>query len=129
MSHHSPTVRSGFQFSSSHALTSVRTSSGEGIVMVSEVTVRPWPDDMSDEERRAFLAPGTRTAKLAVTRHERRAARGADLVRARRRRRRLHHRRGHGEGEVDPARRPRVALCVDDDKPPFSFVMIEGTRP
>jgi PPOX class probable F420-dependent enzyme len=22
---------------------------------------------------------------------------------------------------------PRVALCVDDDKPPFSYVMVEGT--
>ena len=44
MSHHSPTVRSGFQFSSSQALTSARTSSGEGIVMVPEVTVPTWPE-------------------------------------------------------------------------------------
>jgi PPOX class probable F420-dependent enzyme len=27
----------------------------------------------------------------------------------------------------DLRRDPRVSLCVDDDRPPFSFVMIEGT--
>ena len=26
-------------------------------------------------------------------------------------------------------RDPRVALCVDDDRPPFSFVAVEGRRP
>jgi PPOX class probable F420-dependent enzyme len=25
------------------------------------------------------------------------------------------------------ARDPRVAICVDDERPPFAFVMIEGT--
>lgn len=25
------------------------------------------------------------------------------------------------------ARDPRIALCVDDERPPFSFVMVEGT--
>jgi PPOX class probable F420-dependent enzyme len=81
--------------------------------------------NMSEQERRAFLATGTRTAKLAVT-------------------------RGDGAPHVVPVwfvldgdimvfttgertvkgralqRDPRVSMCVDDDNPPFSFVMIAG---
>ena len=81
---------------------------------------------MSDEERRAFLGAGTRTAKLAVTRQN-----GAphvvpiwfvldddDVIFT------------TGAGTVKGRamqRDRRAALCVDDDRPPFSFVTIEGT--
>jgi PPOX class probable F420-dependent enzyme len=81
--------------------------------------------DMSDEERRAFLSAGTRTAKLAVTRRSGAPhvvpiwfvldgddvifTTGVDTV----------------KGKAI-SRDNRVALCVDDDSPPFSFVTIEG---
>jgi PPOX class probable F420-dependent enzyme len=82
--------------------------------------------DMSDAERREFLSSGTRTAKLAVTRAK--AAphvvpiwfvldgddvvftTGADTVKGKAIR-----------------RDDRVALCVDDDRPPYAFVTIHGT--
>jgi len=81
--------------------------------------------DMSDEERRAFLSAGTRTAKLAVTRVSGAPhvvpiwfvldgddvifTTGVDTI----------------KGKAI-SRDNRVALCVDDDSPPFSFVTIEG---
>ena len=81
---------------------------------------------MSPDERYAFLDHGTRTAKLATTR-----ANGAphvapiwfvrdgdDIVFT------------TGAGTVKGkglARDPRIAICVDDENPPFSFVLIEGT--
>jgi len=80
---------------------------------------------MSDEERRAFLSAGTRTAKLAVTRVSGAPhvvpiwfvldgddvifTTGVDTI----------------KGKAI-SRDNRVALCVDDDSPPFSFVTIEG---
>jgi PPOX class probable F420-dependent enzyme len=82
---------------------------------------------MSEAEVRAFLSEGTRTGKLATTRADGRSHiapiwfvldddgtivfnTGADTVKGR-----------------TIARDPRVSLCVDDDQPPFSFVVIEGT--
>jgi PPOX class probable F420-dependent enzyme len=81
---------------------------------------------MTPQEMHAFLDDGTRTAKLATTR-----ANGAphvapiwfvrdgdDLVFT------------TGAGTVKGkglARDPRIAICVDDENPPFSFVLIEGT--
>jgi PPOX class probable F420-dependent enzyme len=81
---------------------------------------------MSDDERRAFLGAGTRTAKLAVSR-----ANGAphvvpiwfvldgdDVVFT------------TGQDTVKGKsllRDGRVALCIDDDTPPFAFVTVEGT--
>jgi PPOX class probable F420-dependent enzyme len=80
---------------------------------------------MSDERRRAFLMEGTRTAKLAVVR-----ANGAphvapiwfvldgdDMVFT-----------TSAETIKGKAilRDPRVALCVDDEQPPFAFVVVEG---
>ncbi|HVW35331.1 MAG TPA: PPOX class F420-dependent oxidoreductase [Acidimicrobiia bacterium] len=81
---------------------------------------------MSEEEWKAFVSDEPRTAKLATV-------------------------RGDGSPHVAPIwidldddgrvvftthaeslkgktiqRDPRVALCVDDDRPPFSFVIIEG---
>ena len=83
-------------------------------------------EKMTPEEQRAFLSAGTRTAKLATV--------GADG-------------RPHvapiwfvldgdtvifttGESTVkgrNLRRDPRVALSVDDETPPFAFVLIEGT--
>ena len=81
---------------------------------------------MSADETRAFLTEGTRTGKLATS-------------------------RGNGAPHIAPiwfvldgdhivfttgagtvkgkalARDPRVAICVDDERPPFAFVMVEGT--
>jgi PPOX class probable F420-dependent enzyme len=83
-------------------------------------------DEMTPQARRAFLTSGTRTAILATTRADGRphavpvcfvleddevliltneaTAKGRDLQRD-----------------------PRVTLVVDDETPPFAFVMIEGT--
>jgi len=56
----------------------------------------------------------------------REAARGTHLVRPRRRRLdRLHHRRQHLKG-LGIRRTGKVALCVQDDQPPFSFVSVDG---
>jgi PPOX class probable F420-dependent enzyme len=82
--------------------------------------------DMSDQERRDFLSAGTRTAKLAVVRKNGAphvvpiwfVLDGDDLI----------FTTGQDTVKGKAIRRdPRVALCVDDDNPPFSFVTIEGT--
>ncbi len=81
---------------------------------------------MTPERRRAFLMHGTRTGKLATTRADGRPhvvpiwfvldgddiilTTGASSVKARNMR-----------------RDPRVSLAVDDQQPPYSFVMVEGT--
>jgi len=83
---------------------------------------------MSEEEWKAFLsAEPARTGKLATTRKDGRPhvapiwydldgdgtlvfTTGAETLKGR-----------------SIRRDPRVALCVDDDRPPFSFVIIEGT--
>jgi PPOX class probable F420-dependent enzyme len=80
---------------------------------------------MSETDRRAFLAAGTRTAKLAVNRSDGTphvvpvwfVLDGDVMVFT------------TGEGTVKGRalqRDPRVAMCVDDENPPFAFVMIEG---
>ena len=83
---------------------------------------------MSDQEVRAFLtASPPRTAKLATVRADGRPhlapvwydvdddgsvvfSTGASTVKGR-----------------NLTRDPRASLCVDDDRPPFSFVVLEGT--
>jgi PPOX class probable F420-dependent enzyme len=81
---------------------------------------------MSDDQRRAFLVQGTRTGKLATVRPDGRPhiaaiwfvldgdvvvfTTGADTVKGRAIR-----------------RDPRVALIVDDETPPFAYVLVEGT--
>jgi PPOX class probable F420-dependent enzyme len=80
---------------------------------------------MTDDERRAFLLAGVRTAKLATVRRDGRPhvvpiwfdldgddvlfTTGAETVKGRAIRR---------DG--------RVCLCVDDERPPFAFVTIDG---
>jgi hypothetical protein len=81
---------------------------------------------MSESEWRAFVTDGTRTGKLATTRADGRPhvapvwfdlddgtvvfTTGADTLKGKALR-----------------RDPRVAMCVDDETPPFTFVLIEGT--
>ncbi|MFJ5122277.1 PPOX class F420-dependent oxidoreductase [Kitasatospora sp. NPDC088548] len=81
---------------------------------------------MTEAEWRAFLAEGTRTAKIATTRADGRPHvapvwflldgdeilfnTGADTVKGR-----------------TLARDGRVMLCVDDERPPFSYVVVQGT--
>ncbi len=82
--------------------------------------------DMSDEARRAFLSKGTRTAKLAVSRKNGAphvvpiwfVLDGDDVIFT------TSEKTVKGKAIL---RDPRVALCVDDDDPPFAFVSIEGT--
>jgi PPOX class probable F420-dependent enzyme len=77
-------------------------------------------------EQRAFLLEGTRTGKLATVRKDGRphvvpiwfVLDGDTLVFT------------TGEASVKAAnmrRDPRVAFCVDDEIPPYAYIMIEGT--
>lgn len=82
--------------------------------------------EMSDAERRAFLMEGTRTAKVATTRRDGTphvtpiwfVLDGDDVIFT------THESSVKGKAL---SRDPRIALVVDDQEPPFSFVMIEGT--
>ena len=80
---------------------------------------------LSDEQK-AFLLHGTRTGKLATVRKDGRphvapiwfVLDGDTLI------------FNTGEDTVKGAsirRDPRIALCVDDETPPFSFLIVEGT--
>ena len=80
---------------------------------------------MTPEQVRSFLGAGTRSAKLATVRadgrphvvpvwfvldgHDAVFTTGAESVKGRARR-----------------RDPRVALCVDDERPPYAFVTVTG---
>lgn len=80
---------------------------------------------MTDDEWRAFVSAGTRTGKLSTVRADGRPHiapvwflldgdeivfnTGADTVKGR-----------------NLARDGRASLCVDDDRPPFSFAVLEG---
>lgn len=83
--------------------------------------------DMTEKEWRTFVTEGTRTGKLATARADGRPhvapvwfdldddgavvfTTGAETVKGRSLR-----------------RDPQVCLCVDDETPPFAFVVIEGT--
>ncbi|BBX71798.1 PPOX class F420-dependent oxidoreductase [Mycolicibacterium psychrotolerans] len=74
----------------------------------------------------AFLSEGTRTAKLGYLASDGRplvapvwfVVDGGDLV--------FNTGADTAKGRA-LARDPRVVICVDDDRPPFSFVQIQGT--
>jgi hypothetical protein len=81
---------------------------------------------MTSEEYRAFLLAGTRTGKLATVRPDGRPhvvpiwfdMDGETIVFM------------TGETTVkgrNMQHNPRVTLCVDEETPPYSFVMVEGT--
>lgn len=81
---------------------------------------------LSPEETRAFLLSGTRTGKLATVRADGRPhiapiwfdLDGDTLV----------FTTWHTTVKAANIRRdPRVSLCVDDETPPFAYVVIEGT--
>ncbi|WKK24668.1 PPOX class F420-dependent oxidoreductase [Streptomyces olivoreticuli] len=80
---------------------------------------------MNKDEWHAFLSTGTRTGKLSTVRADGSphiapiwfVLDGDDLV------------FNTGENTVkgrNLARDGRIALCVDDDRPPFSFVTVQG---
>ena len=82
--------------------------------------------DMTTEEWHAFVSDGTRTGKLATTRADGRphvtpvwiVLDGDDVVLT----------TGSGSVKAKTIRRdPRVSLVVDDQAPPYSYVMVEGT--
>ncbi|PWE11796.1 PPOX class F420-dependent enzyme [Streptomyces sp. BSE7F] len=80
---------------------------------------------MTEEEWQAFVSDGTRTGKLATVRADGRphlapiwfVLDGDDVV------------FNTGAATVkgrNLARDGRIALCVDDDRPPFAYVILEG---
>jgi PPOX class probable F420-dependent enzyme len=80
---------------------------------------------MTDDEWRAFVSHGTRTAKLSTVRADGRPhvapiwflLDGDEVV------------FNTGKATVkgrNLARDGRVALCVDDDRPPFGYVVLQG---
>jgi PPOX class probable F420-dependent enzyme len=80
---------------------------------------------MGDEERRAFLSSGTRTGKLATVRRDGRphvqpvwfVLDGDDVV----------FMTGAGTVKGRNLRRdPRASLVVDDERPPFAYVRVDG---
>ncbi|MFE9312226.1 MULTISPECIES: PPOX class F420-dependent oxidoreductase [unclassified Streptomyces] len=82
-------------------------------------------DKMTDEEWRAFVSYGTRTGKLSTVRADGSPhvapiwflLDGDDVV------------FNTGKETVkgrNLARDDRVALCVDDERPPFTFVVLQG---
>jgi PPOX class probable F420-dependent enzyme len=83
-------------------------------------------DEMTPDARRAFLTSGTRTAILATTRADGRphavpvcfVLDGDDVL--------FLTNMGTAKGQA-LERDPRATLVVDDETPPFAFVMIEGT--
>ncbi len=80
---------------------------------------------MSSEEWRAFVSHGTRTATLSTVRADGSphsapvwfVLDGDDIV--------FNTGRETAKGR-NLARDGRVSLCIDDDHPPFSFVVIQG---
>lgn len=81
--------------------------------------------DMTADERRAFLMEGTRTAKLATVRADGRphiapiwfVLDGDDVL--------FNTGKTTVKGK-NILREKRLVLCVDDDRPPFAYVVVEG---
>ena len=82
--------------------------------------------EMTDKEIREFIKFGTRTGKLATIRKDGRPhiapiwfdLDGDELV----------FTTWHTSIKAkNMAREPRVSLCVDEENPPYAFVVVEGT--
>lgn len=81
---------------------------------------------MTEAEWKAFVSGGTLTAKAATTRADGRphvtpiwfALDGGDI---------LFTTGGTSVKAKSLRRDPRIALCIDDQTPPYTFVLIEGT--
>ena len=81
---------------------------------------------MTEDEWRAFVMAGTRTGKLAVTRADGRphvapvwfVLDGGDVM--------FNTNEATVKGKA-LRRDPRAAMTIDDQEPPYSFVIIEGT--
>lgn len=79
-----------------------------------------------NEEQRAFLLQGTRTGKLATVRRDGRAhvvpiwfTLDGDII---------VFTTGEHTVKMDNMRSSgRVCICVDDETPPYAYIMIEGT--
>ena len=88
--------------------------------------LRAMPSSMDDAEWRAFVSEGTRTGKLATTRHDGRphvvpiwfVLDGDDFV---------FNTGAHSIKGRSLARTGIAALCVDDQRPPYAFVSVTGT--
>ncbi|MFG2307992.1 PPOX class F420-dependent oxidoreductase [Streptomyces sp. NPDC048566] len=82
-------------------------------------------EKMTDEQWRAFVSQGTRTGKLSTVRADGSphvapvwfVLDGDDVV--------FNTAKDTVKGR-NLARDGRVALCVDDDRPPFAFVVLQG---
>jgi len=82
--------------------------------------------EMSPDEARSFLLEGTRTGKLAIVRADGSphvtptwfTLDGDDLVLTT---------NGTSQKAKAIRRDARVAVCVDDQAPPYSYVMVRGT--
>ncbi|MER5470985.1 PPOX class F420-dependent oxidoreductase [Streptomyces sp. NPDC002935] len=82
-------------------------------------------EKMTDEQWRAFVSQGTRTGKLSTVRADGSPhvtpiwflLDGDDVV--------FNTAKDSVKGR-NLARDGRVALCVDDDRPPFGFVVLQG---
>ena len=82
---------------------------------------------MSDGEWRAFISTGVKTGKLGVVRPDGRPhvvpvwfVLGDDDV--------IRFQTGGSSAKIAAIRHePRVSLCIDDEDPPFSFVIVEAT--
>jgi len=93
--------------------------------MTIEITKGIVMKDMTLDEARAFLSHGTRTGKLATVRADGRPhvvpvwflLDGDDLIFT------THHKTAKA---AYIQRDGRVALCVDNENPPFDFVLVEG---
>src|SRR5205823_10367601 len=78
------------------------------------------------DEQRAFLLHGTRTGKLATVRKDGRphvvpiwfTLDGDTLV---------FTTEEHSVKAANIRRAPRICLCVDDETPPYAYLMLEGT--
>ncbi len=82
--------------------------------------------DMTPEERKGFLLDRPRTAKLATVRRDGRPhvapvwfdLDGDDFI----------FTTSNASVKATNLRRnPRVSMCVDEEAPPFAFVLVEGT--